>query len=142
MEQHPRPLTAHRLDRIGATLVVIGVVLLDALATFIGLAGAWFISTFTDGSDERGLAVIADLWPVWVVAVVLIAIVVVALAQLLRGGSSALLFGGLGGLAVASVGVGVLLAGSYEVVRTSLLLAMVAGGLLLALGAAARLAAR
>ncbi len=116
--------------------------ILDAVTTALALLLAWYISYFADGSVERGLAAVLDLWFIWVAAVVLIGIVVAALARVMRGGSIALLLGGIGGFLVTLAGLQLVVGASPQVFWLLALAAAVIGGLALSGGASVRLLAR
>lgn len=135
-------MTRSRLDRAGRALVAFGAIVLGLLAVLLVVGAAWFISYFGDGSGERGLAAMLDVWPVWLFAVVVIALVAVTLAWVVRGGRVALVTGGIGGLMIGVVGITMLVTGQHDELRWLLLLIGATGGLTLASGAAGRLAAR
>ena len=134
--------TASQLDRVGRALVILGSVIVEAVTTVLALLLAWYISYFSDGSVDRGLAAVLDAWFVWVAAAVIIGMVVAALAWVMRGGTIALLLGGIGGFLVVVAGLRVVVGTSPD---THWLLGFVAaalGGLLLSGGASVRLLAR
>jgi hypothetical protein len=133
--------THSRLDRAGRALVVAGAIVLGPIAVLLVSAAAWFVSYFSDGSAERGLAAITDVWPVWLLALAVIALVVVALARAIRGGGLALAWASIGGLAIGAIGFALLVTGQHDGVRWVLLLVGTVGGLALASGSVARLAA-
>jgi hypothetical protein len=133
---------SQRLDRVGQRLVVTGVLVIDALVTVLALVVGWYASYFSDGSHERGLAALLDVWPVWIFVAGVIGISAMALGLVARGGRIALLLGGQGGLVLASAAFGSLAAGGLGGDRVVVLAVAAAGGLALAAGAASRLASR
>ncbi len=135
-------VTASQLDRAGRAMVVIGAFILDAAITALALVLAWYISYFADGSVDRGLAAMLDVWFVWVAAVVLIVSVVAALARVMRGGSIALLLGGIGGFGVMLAGLRVVAGTSPHEFWLLVFAAAAIGGLALSGGASVRLLAR
>ena len=131
-----------RLDRAGRILVILGAFVLGALAVLFALGAAWFISYFGDDSAARGLAAMVDVWPVWLLAVGVVAFVAVFLAWVIRGGGVALVLGAIVGLIIALAGLTMLATGRDDDLRWMVILAGTGGGVALASGATARLAAR
>ena len=131
-----------RLERSGRVLVAVGTLLLEPLAIASVLLAAWFITYFADDSADRGLGAITDLWPVWLVALGVIAAVIVAFARIVLGGRVALVAGQLGGGLVAVGALWMLITGNDDGVRTLAIAAGLAGGVALASGATARRMAR
>ena len=130
-----------RLDRAGRALLIVGALVLGPLAVLLVLFVAWFISYFGDGSAERGLAAMTDVWPVWLVALAVIAVVVAALVWMIRGGRVALTLAAVSGLAFGAAGLWMLGTGHDDGIRWTLIRVGVLGGLALTSGAAVRLTA-
>ena len=119
-----------------------GAIVLGLLGVLLTFGAAWFISYFGDGSAERGLAAMLDVWFVWLFAVAVIVLVVVALVRAVRGGQVALMVGGIAGLTIGVIGVTMLSTGHDDGLRWLLILIGAIGGLALASGAAVRFVAR
>jgi hypothetical protein len=131
-----------RLDRAGRILATVGALVVGALAVLFTLGAAWFISYFGDDSAARGLAAMVDVWPIWLLAVAVIAFVAVVLAWVIRGGAVALVLGAIVGLIITMAGLTMLATGRDDDLRWLVILAGTGGGVALASGVAARLAAR
>ena len=142
MADQPDPETRHRLDRAGRALMTFGAVVIGLLGALLTLGAAWFVSYFGDGSAERGLAAMLDVWFVWLFAVAVIVLVAVALVWVVRGGQVALMAGGIAGLTIGVIGVTMLSTGHDDGLRWLLILIGAIGGLALASGAVVRLVAR
>lgn len=136
---------AGRLDRTGRVLVVAGGLITLPLFALSTLALAWFITYFGDDSGECELACQAGN-PLWYIAMAVIAVVALAIARMVRGGTIALVLGGLLGLTVALcalVTLPLVARGGWSgLLGVTYVVAMVGGGLALAIGATARLRAR
>jgi hypothetical protein len=130
-----------RLDRTGRRLVLLGGFVVGSLTVLAIVAAASFFAYFGDDSGDCDAACQTGN-PPWYVAVVLIVIVMLGFARLVRGGSNALVLGGLWGTVVALSGLVLLWIGGHGPVDATLVVAAVGGGLALAIGAAARLRAR
>ena len=142
MADQPHPATRRRLDRAGRALMTSGAVVLGLLGALLTVGAAWFISYFGDGSAERGLAAILDVWFVWLFAVAVIVLMAVALVWVVRGGQVALMAGGIAGLTIGVIGVSMLSTGHDDGLRWLLILIGAIGGLALASGVVVRLVAR
>jgi hypothetical protein len=142
MADQPHPETRRRLDRAGRALMTGGAAVIGLLGALLTLGAAWFISYFGDGSAERGLAAMLDVWFVWLLAVAVIVLVAVALVWTIRGSQVALVAGGIAGLTISVIGMTMLSTGHDDGLRWLLIIIGAIGGFALALGSVMRLVAR
>jgi ABC-type transport system involved in multi-copper enzyme maturation permease subunit len=96
------------VDRAGR---ILGALVVSALAVLLSLGAAWFISWFSDDSAARGLAAMVDVWPIWLLAVAVIALLAVFLARVIRRGAVALMLGAIVGLIITMAGLAMLATG-------------------------------